>query len=47
LNPTAPEIQYGLGQMYIVTGNITKAIECFEKVLAKDSEDPEALKVAH
>ncbi|KAI9331952.1 hypothetical protein BDR26DRAFT_869739 [Obelidium mucronatum] len=44
LNSTSISYQYGLGQMYIHQGEFQKALDCFEKVLAKDEENLEALK---
>ncbi|KAJ3237868.1 protein required for normal CLN1 and CLN2 G1 cyclin expression [Chytriomyces hyalinus] len=46
LNPSSVVYQYGLGQMYIISGENQKAIDCFDKVLAKDPDNIEALKKA-
>ncbi|KAJ3411804.1 protein required for normal CLN1 and CLN2 G1 cyclin expression [Chytridiales sp. JEL 0842] len=44
LDPQSPEIQYGLGEIYVAIGNRAKAIECFEKVVAKEADDFDTLK---
>ncbi|KAJ3025557.1 UNVERIFIED_CONTAM: protein required for normal CLN1 and CLN2 G1 cyclin expression [Siphonaria sp. JEL0065] len=44
LNTSSIAYQYGMGQMYIHQGEHQKALDCFEKVLAKDEENLEALK---
>ncbi|KAJ3248148.1 protein required for normal CLN1 and CLN2 G1 cyclin expression [Chytriomyces hyalinus] len=46
LNPSSVVYQYGLGQMYINSGENQKAVDCFDKVLAKDPDNIEALKKA-
>ncbi|KAJ3083845.1 protein required for normal CLN1 and CLN2 G1 cyclin expression [Rhizoclosmatium hyalinum] len=44
LHSSSLTYQYGLGQMYINQGEHQKALDCFEKVLAKDEENLETLK---
>jgi hypothetical protein len=38
-------LDYGLGQLYIYKGEMEKSILHFEKVIAKDSENYETIKV--
>ncbi|KAI8618306.1 hypothetical protein BC830DRAFT_1166288 [Chytriomyces sp. MP71] len=44
LNPASLTYQYGLGQMHIFAGEHQKALDCFEKVLAKEPDNVEAIK---
>ena len=45
LNPDSLQAQFGLGQMHIHRGDVGAATGCFDKVLAKEPENYEALKI--
>ncbi|KAJ3212608.1 hypothetical protein HDU82_008830, partial [Entophlyctis luteolus] len=44
VGPSSIPYIFGLGQMHIQNGEHQKALDCFEKILAKDPENLEALK---
>lgn len=45
LYPNFPLVHYGLGQLYLQSGNVRKAIPAFRKVLELVPDNPDALKI--
>ncbi len=45
MNPDSIKIHYGLGQLFIYKGETEKAMQHFEKVVSKEPENYEAIKV--
>jgi hypothetical protein len=46
MNPKSLLIDYGLGQLFIYKGETEKAMQHLEKVVAKEPENYEAIKVS-